>query len=70
MTDHSKLTIRQYEPMPVVIFDENNQPIVTVKRDHTVVLHQPEKTNEAARLFWNAVQQYGMAHCVETHGEE
>lgn len=55
------------EPMPLVIYDSNGDPMVTVRPDHTVVLHQPERTNEAARLFWRAIQDYGQSRCVVTH---
>lgn len=51
-------------PAPLVIHDINGEPIVTVHHNHTVTVHQPDKANEAARLFWQTVQQYGGAHCV------
>lgn len=63
------LQIQTAEPQAFTlqIWDEDGKPIVTVHRDHTVTIHDDEKVNDAARIFWEGVQNYGMARCVVTH---
>lgn len=50
---------------PVIIHESNGDPIVTVHADHTVTIHQPDRLNEAAQLFWKAVQEAAPTCCKE-----
>lgn len=39
-----------------VFGNHDNEPLVTIDRDGIVTIHNEEKVNEAAKIFWQAVQ--------------
>jgi len=59
-SDAGDLTVQTLEPTGIFIFyGEDQKPLVTVEKDGNLIIHEHDRLNEAAKVFWKVVTDMG-----------